>query len=100
MSAVIHRQQRQERIIPQCRVIVDPEWDQRVVFRHDEQRWYADPFQKLVGRLGTKIVSRVPEPEQTGGVVVVEILDTADFGQVFQSIDVGRQAILTSDAIF
>jgi peroxiredoxin Q/BCP len=97
---VVHGDEAQVRVACDGRVVVDAEGHERIVLGVNEQRRDLDVLEELIGGLRSEVIGRRSKAEERGGVVVVEIDDGVDFGQVVQRVDFGGLKMFAADASF
>jgi hypothetical protein len=84
MAALLDGQQPEVGIPVEGRVLVNLEWDQRIVFGLHQQGRYLDSLQELVGRLGSVIIVGGSEAECRSREFVVEFINAFHVVEMFQ----------------
>src|SRR5437879_591759 len=83
----------------ECRVMVDLERDERVVFRLDDESRHLDLIQEALCRLRSIIVVSSSETECRSRVDVVEVVNRLDGPEARKIEQPGPQSLLEKDAL-
>ena len=100
MAAAGDGQELEERVGAKGIVLVHREWNQRIVFRLNDEGRHADAGEEVFGRLRSIVIGRIAETKERTCKAIVKIPDAVDFVNASYRVEPGGDLVLADDARF